>query len=61
MNYDTVVGKDFLIGMVKVAESDEEIGIVGCNVYEYYNTNLLWGSAMYINKWLFGGKMKVDD
>ena len=35
LNNDTVVDKDFLIEMVKVAESDEKIGIVGSKIYYY--------------------------
>ena len=46
LNNDTVVDKDFLIEMVKVAENDEKIGIVGSKIY-YYDykgrDNMIWG------------------
>jgi len=38
LNNDTVVDKDFLTELVKVAESDEKIGIVGPKIY-YYDYN----------------------
>jgi len=38
LNNDTVVEKDFLKELVKVAESDEKIGIVGPKIY-YYDYN----------------------
>ena len=46
LNNDTVVDKDFLIEMVKVAESDEKIGVVGSKIY-YYDykgrNDVIWG------------------
>ncbi|KUH34453.1 glycosyl transferase family 2 [Thermococcus celericrescens] len=38
LNNDTVVDKEFLTELVKVAESDEKIGIVGPKIY-YYDYN----------------------
>lgn len=35
LNNDTIVDKNFLTEMVKVAESDDKIGIVGLKVYNY--------------------------
>ncbi|MBC7333944.1 MAG: glycosyltransferase family 2 protein [Actinobacteria bacterium] len=35
LNNDTVVDKEFLIEMVKVAESNDKIGIVGSKIYYY--------------------------
>ncbi|NJE08449.1 glycosyltransferase family 2 protein [Thermococcus sp. M39] len=35
LNNDTVVDRNFLIEMVKVAESDEKIGVVGPKIYYY--------------------------
>ncbi|AEH07272.1 glycosyltransferase family 2 protein [Methanothermococcus okinawensis] len=46
LNNDTVVDKNFLIEMVKVAECDEKIGIVGSKIY-YYDykgrDDVIWG------------------
>ncbi|ASA78638.1 glycosyltransferase family 2 protein [Thermococcus sp. 5-4] len=35
LNNDTVVDKEFLTELIKVAESDEKIGIVGSKIYYY--------------------------
>jgi len=51
LNNDTVVDKRFLDELVKVAESDEKIGIVGPKIY-YYNHN---GQSDVI--WFAGGKI----
>ena len=70
LNNDTVVDKDFLIEMVKVAESDEKIGIVGSKIYYYdYNgrDDVIWvaGGGYDLNIKSYKGKPhgynKVDD
>ncbi|AXI24808.1 glycosyl transferase family 2 [Methanofervidicoccus sp. A16] len=38
LNNDTVVDRNYLVELVKVAESDEKIGIVGSKIY-YYDYN----------------------
>jgi len=38
LNNDTVVDKEFLIEMMKLAQSDDKIGMVGCKGY-FYNNN----------------------
>ncbi|MBW9221793.1 glycosyltransferase family 2 protein [Methanothermococcus sp. SCGC AD-155-C09] len=38
LNNDTVVDRDYLVELVKVAEGDENIGIVGSKIY-YYDYN----------------------
>jgi len=46
LNNDTVVDPEFLTEMVKVAEADPAIGIVGAKIYYYDNPNRLqfvWG------------------
>lgn len=54
LNNDTVVDKNFLTELVKVAESDERIGIVGPKIY-YYDymgkNNIIWFGGGYICKW----------
>lgn len=55
LNNDTVVDKRFLDGLVKVAESDEKIGIVGPKIYYYdYNgrKDVIWFAGGKINWWL---------
>ncbi|MDD5192298.1 MAG: glycosyltransferase family 2 protein [Candidatus Nanoarchaeia archaeon] len=55
LNNDTVVDKHFLTELVKVAESDDEIGIVGPKVYNYGTNkiqflgikNLFWNLVLY--------------
>jgi GT2 family glycosyltransferase len=41
LNNDTVIDKNALIEMVKLAESDEKIGIVGAKLLFYDETNLI--------------------
>jgi len=46
LNNDTVVDPEFLTEMVRVAEADPAIGIVGAKIYYYDNPNqlqLVWG------------------
>ena len=45
LNNDTVVDKAFLSELVKVAESDEKIGIVGPKIYYYDSPNRLWATG----------------
>lgn len=48
LNNDTIVDSDFLMELVKVAESDEKIGIVGPKIY-YYNydghKDVIWSAG----------------
>ena len=53
LNNDTVVDKEFLGELIKVAESDERIGIVGPTMYYYDNPKIIWvggGGKIYWNK-----------
>jgi len=52
LNNDTVVDKKFLSGLVKVAESDDKIAIIGPKIY-YYDYE---GKSNVI--WFGGGKIK---
>ena len=59
LNNDTVVAPDFLDELVKVAESDETIGIVGPRIY-YYDyrgeNNILWfagGKILVWHPWIY--------
>ena len=44
LNNDTVVGKEFLAELVKVAESDKRIGIVGPKIYYYDEPRRRWAT-----------------
>nr|WP_319372579.1 glycosyltransferase family 2 protein [uncultured Methanobacterium sp.] len=54
LNNDTVVDKNFLQELVKVAESDDEIALVGSKIY-YYDFN---GKDDQI--WCVGGKIDLN-
>ena len=45
LNNDTVVDKEFLGELVKVAESDGQIGIVGPKIYYYDEPRMLWATG----------------
>jgi len=51
LNNDTVVDPKFLDELVKVAESDEKIGIVGPKIYYYDNPNIIQTIGASINFW----------
>jgi GT2 family glycosyltransferase len=53
LNNDTVMDEMFLDELVKVAESDPAIGIVGSKIYHYYFPNKIQYIGGRIN-WLFG-------
>jgi GT2 family glycosyltransferase len=54
LNNDTVVDKDFLTEMVKVAESDGQIGLVGAKIY-YYDLDARSDAI-----WCVGGKINLE-
>ena len=51
LNNDTVVDKEFLTELVKVAESDEKIGIVGAVNYYYDMPEKIWFAGGKIDFW----------
>lgn len=64
INNDTIVAPDFLDQMVKVAEADQSIGIVGPKVYYYHDPNRIQSAGGRMN-WLTGqesfiGFMEID-
>lgn len=67
LNNDTVVEKQFVKEMVKTAEKDEKIGIVGPKIYYYEGDkgkNIIWFAGGNVNMW-FGktsheGRNRVD-
>ena len=54
MNNDMVVAPDFLDELIKVAEGDDQIGIVGPKIY-YYNfqgaSDIIWSAGGTIRPW----------
>lgn len=54
LNNDTVVTKDFLLKMIKAAES-EGAGIVGCRI-NYFNSDKVWFAGADFIKWRVSGK-----
>jgi len=52
LNNDTIVDPNFLSELVKVAESNEKIGIVGSKIYYYSNPDILWHAGGKMNMWL---------
>jgi GT2 family glycosyltransferase len=42
LNNDTIVAPDFLTELIKVAESDSKIGLLGPKVYFYHEPNRIW-------------------
>jgi GT2 family glycosyltransferase len=56
LNNDTVVDPEFLEEMVKVAESNLKIGIVGPKICYYHNPSKIWSVGGDIN--LFTGSIK---
>lgn len=65
LNNDTVVDKEFLNQLVKVAESDERIGIVGPKIYYYDDPEIIQTIGVNINFWsgntISLGYKKTDD
>lgn len=49
LNPDLVADSHFLSELIKIAESDSSIGIVGGNIYSYINPNKLVTSGGYIS------------
>lgn len=52
LNNDTVVERNFLVELIKVAESDSKIGIVGPKMYYYDCPNVFWGAGGKVNLYL---------
>jgi hypothetical protein len=52
LNNDTIVDPAFLTEMVKVAESDPSIGIIGSKIYYYYFPNRIQSAGGKIIWWL---------
>jgi GT2 family glycosyltransferase len=58
LNNDTIVAKDFLSEMIKVAEKDKKIGMIGPQIYFYGDKNRIWFAGGQVN-WLYNqGQMR---
>ena len=61
LNNDTIVSNNFLSKLVKVAESDKEIGMTAPKIYSYDQKDKIWFAGGKIN-WLYNkGEMKGYD
>lgn len=64
INNDTLVNPNFLYYMVTTFERDEKIGVVGCKINYYPETNKIWFGGGYINWFKFLGEhigMREED
>src|SRR3989338_7463326 len=54
LNNDTTVAPDFLNQMVKAAESDKKIGVVGAKIYYFAEKTRIWYNGGVFS-WINGG------
>ena len=54
LNNDTVVEKDWITETLKVAESDEKIGIIQSKLFFWYNRDMLESAGAFIDKTGYG-------
>jgi GT2 family glycosyltransferase len=54
LNNDTVVEKDWITETLKIAESDEKIGIVQSKLFFWYNRDMLESAGAFIDKTGYG-------
>lgn len=52
LNNDTVVDPKFLDELIRVAESDPKIGVVGPKIYYYSEPGRIWFAGGRVNYWL---------
>ncbi len=64
LNNDTVVEENFLSELVRVAEADDKIGLVGCKILYYYEKNKIWsaggGVTPLLKRTFQYGENKID-
>jgi GT2 family glycosyltransferase len=51
LNNDTVVDKHFLTELVRAADTDASIGVIGPTIYEYDAPNVIQSAGVRINFW----------
>ncbi len=54
LNNDTVVEKDWIIETLKIAQSDEKIGILQSKLFFWYDPNMLESAGAFIDKTGYG-------
>jgi GT2 family glycosyltransferase len=54
LNNDTVVEKDWLNEAIKVAETDEKIGIIQSKLFFWYNRDMLESAGAFVDKCGYG-------
>ncbi|MBZ2166166.1 glycosyltransferase family 2 protein [Methanobacterium spitsbergense] len=58
LNNDTIVDREFLVEMLKVSESNSEIGILGPKIYYYNDPNRIWFAKGKIS-WKFSRGLNI--
>jgi len=51
LNNDTVVAADFLTKIVKIAETNKRLGIIGGRIYYYENPQIIWYGGGELSLW----------
>ena len=58
LNNDTLVAPDFLSKLVKVAESDEKIGVVNPKILYFEPSDRIWFAGGFYKPWWNNGKVR---
>jgi hypothetical protein len=61
LNNDTLVAPDFLSKLVKVAESDDRIGIVNPKILYFDPSDRIWFAGGYYKPWWSTGKVRGEN
>ncbi len=52
LNNDTVVDQEFVNELVKAAQADDRVGVVGAKIFCHSAPTILWSTGGYVNWWL---------
>ena len=58
LNNDTTVDPSFVKELVRVAQTDERIGLLSSKVYFYGEPDVLWYAGATFNQWLGWGRLR---
>jgi GT2 family glycosyltransferase len=61
LNNDTLVAPDFLSKLVKVAESDDKIGIVNPKILYFDPSDRIWFAGGYYKRWWSAAKIRGEN
>jgi GT2 family glycosyltransferase len=61
LNSDTVVSPDLLQELVKVAESDQRIGMLGPTIYYHHKSNVIWSAGGTLSRYGEPGHLRVNE